>query len=538
MSTVSGHSVNGHLPVWHMDVAHQHSGGKKRVDTRITLWRPINGSTDWVIEKRLDDLGGSTLAALAVRNEKQTIRTLMDRGLPCAPLVEWQPGNEEVLAVFTRYAGASVEEAMRHSLPPFDYAALTAATLEAADQYARANVLVYDFSARNAAVALTGIVEGHLLPDQVVMLDHAHTVCAGGAEHRPFPYIGIQPAACPELAALLLQDVRRPIRQQVPDCPVDTLDELRALPPEQRSFWMSRLKSPAAGGALDRGELNIAAILQSLFAYSLLELLRRHQDSNHPPLPSQRLHPNAVAFLLANQQVLQRMNHPDPQQRFASLGEAAAAWRAGAGTRPANRTALKLVPPSGGPIEGASQPETAPPDLETASVEPTAWSRWTAATPTPDSVRTEARSKLSWSALSANWRAQSDLRRAAALLACTVLLAVPAATGWVRLPTPQSLAAMQSRTELDALARALAGPAGQRSLALQQLTRFASEGTDPAARQRAAQILKAEWRRLAGLLASDLWGQPLQPTEVRERALAEVQRLAALGVPEAKALVR
>lgn len=550
--------LQGHQVFWHMDVAHLHSDGRKRIDTRITLWRPIDGGRDWVIEKRLHELDGSTLARLSVANEKQMIGYLMERGLPCAAQLDARAsgrwlGMDDPYAVYTRYAGASVEELFRHPLCRFEHAQLLAAMLEAAARYARAGVMLYDFSVRNAGVPLSRITEGKLLFDDLALFDHSHSVHSGGAGERPFPFIGIPSAACPELAALLRQDQRRSLREQVPDCPVDSLEALGALPAPQRQHWMQRLKSPAAGGALDRGELNIEAALQSLLGWNLLELLR-----SHPALPSQRLHESAVSFLRQARPLLERMNAADPAERFASLHEAAAAWRALGGLRPTQLSDVKLVPPSGGPIDGASQPQTAPPERETLPPDaptlagdrgtgstPPAWSHWRASGGRGDGASpgaapgTVARAKSRLDSLHAGWQRQSRGHRAAIFLGCTVLLAIPGLGGWVHAPTARSLAWQQERVQLAQLARNLtqAVQRDERGQALRQLLRIAADGAAPASQQ-AKRLLQSEWKQLSRLLSTDLLGRPLQGAAVRQKALAEVQLWADHGHPEAQALVR
>ena len=504
---------------WSFDVSHRHARLGVVIDTYITLWRRDHLSAvkpRWVIEKRLRELGGSTLAALAVADERNAVQVLARLELPCAKLVEWQGelGGCDPYALYTEYVGPSLEEVLRHPLPESDYKLLLAAVLEAAARYADARVLPVDFKIDNVGCGLTDGLQGHLDLRQVRLFDHRHTVVGGKARSRPWPFIGLPEGSPPEVVLLLQEDTRRDLREQAPGCPVRSFEQLRRLSVEHQTFWMTQLKSPALGGALDDGSLNLHGALQCMLANSLLALLRRHETPGAQVLPSRRLHPDALAFVQALRPVLLKMNSARAAERFDTLMLAAAAVRAGVAPQHTSSGILRLRHPGSTAMEGASQPFTEPAagfstDVPALPGTPSTWARWTQAGRN-HGLATAALRRTRWSAALAG-----------------ALLTAPLLMGWVRtdgqariprllleapqLPGAQNLAPVEEAT-------------------LQRWMEGFRQTRDPGLREQADELLERYCNRLARRLAADLTGRPLYPPEVRAAALRERQRMAGQGV--------
>lgn len=507
---------------WSFDVSHHHARLGPVIDTYITLWRidsPSGGKSRWVIEKRLRELGGSTLAALAVVDERKAVQELTRLELPCARLADWkrEPGGVDPYAVYTEYAGPSLEEVLRHPLPQADYRLLVAAVLEAVARYACARVLPVDFKIDNVGCALTNDLQGHLDLAQVRLFDHRHTMFGGQARLRPWPFIGLPEGSPPEVVVLLREDTRRDLREQAPGCPVRTLELLRQLPLEQQTSWMSQLKSPALGGALDDGSLDLHRALQCMLAHSLLALLRRHETPSAQVLPSRRLHPEALAFLQALRPVLLRMNAARACERFDTLELAAAAVRNGLAPQRLSSGILRLRRPGSAAMEGASQPltelaedlSTDPPAVPNVSDMPAAWARW------PLSGRRHGLDK------------EMLVRKRWCVALAAALLTSPLLMGWVRISADfQTPPLWHGARQLPGAQRV--APIDEATL--QRWLEASRQPKDPRMREQADELLAAHCSRLALGMAVDLVGRPLYPPESRMAGQRERQRLAALGV--------
>ncbi len=504
---------------WQFDVSHRHARLGLVIDTHITLWRcdePKTGGPRWVIEKRLRELSGSTLAALAVADERKAVQELTRLGLPCARLADWrgEPGGLDPYALYTEYVGPSLEEVMRHPLPEADYRLLLAAVLEAAAKYADARVLPVDFKIDNVGCALSGGLQGQLDLQSVRLFDHRHTVVGGEARLKPWPFIGLPEGSPPEVMDLLLADTRRDLSEQAQGCPARTLDQLRLLPVEQQTLWMAQLKSPALGGALDDGSLDLHRALQCMLAHSLLAQLRRHETQGAKLLPSRRLHPDAVAFLQALRPVLMRMNAARVAERFETLLVAAEAVRQGLSASPLSSGIVRLKPPSALVMEGASQPFTEPPSTqfstEEVSVTPSTWAHWTLAAGRSHELVAGLSQRTRWSAVLA-----------------AAMLTIPLLTGWVNIETEEVTPSLPTEGLHLPGAQGLA-PVSEATL--QEWVRAYRQTRDAALREKADEYLRRYCGRLARSLASGLGGTPLHPPQARSAARRERQRLAGQGV--------
>lgn len=531
--------------VWHFDVRHkqQNSDPQKtaaqEIDTRITLWKSKNPSGNtWVVEKRLFEMPGN-LAALTVHEEKHIIKTLMEMGLPCAELAPWRDtlGGNDPYALFTRYVGPSPEELFRHRLVDDEYAATMAAHINALVPYRDARVLLTDAGARQYGIALSETRMGQILFKQCKPLDHAHDVIAEGAANRRWPYLGLKMEAAPELVALLEKDTHLSMSTPIPGCPATSWAAMKQLPPNERTHWMLQLKSPNLGGALENGELNIDAALQSLLAFSWKELLVSNL------VPSRRLHPNAVAFLEKRRRLLDKMNHPDPLQRYESLEAAAAAWLDGKDMPETSTTRIVLLTPGTEPVEGASMPDTLLPHSggfdgffkweEAGSPDqgqdfdgngqgwgPQSW---------PDNRLSEATATAS-----VIWSSTPRLRLLTYTVVTCAALVWLLATGLVREPTPQLLRQADELEQLDRIELMLKRPgAPEQKQAVKSLMQLQASAASESVRQRAKEVLDEQWAAVINQVPLAIDGRHIRSLDQRKKTLDTVRAWATIGYPKA-----
>lgn len=505
---------------WRFPVQHRYAAGNWRVDTEICVFKPKLGvgkasNRPWVVTKKMMELDGSTLAALAISQEKTVLRRLTALGLPCAQLVDDWAGFADPYTIATEFAGISGEEVFKHALPDADYAATIAALLLATQRFAVVGVLAVDHSVRNVCIVLSEGSQGQLCFEQASLIDHRHSVISDGkAAHEPFPPIGLPPGASPELEALLWADIRRAMPA---GCPVGRYAELASLPSAERCRWQALLTSPALGGALDRGELRIDLCMQSLLAHSLLDLMQRGTGADR--LPSQRLHPQAAAYLARQRGFLTRMNNPDPQQRYPSLAAAAAAWLGGQPLP--NRSQGQLTMRAAAePMFGGSLPE--------------AWSS-APATPTFGPTRNVSARAQAW------WQGAPLLHRGVLLLGAGIVAMGVLVAGLVQDATAESLLKNQQLAQIKALNQMLLisqyTASADTPAALQQLMALRTAATDTEVQHKIDRLLAARWRLVAEQLLEDATGTPVHSAQQRARAWAAMAHWSALGWAPAQALL-
>ncbi len=351
--------------LWTLNIRHLHGRQGLVVDTHVSLHRSDEPASRLLICKTLDEIPGHLPPpALMVSEERAAITRLQSKGLPCVALVgEDVTGPQGPYALWTEYAGPSVQEVFRHALPQADYGHLLHAVMRTYAAFAAAGELPLDAVQRNVLVQLSHQNEGHLMFDAVRSVDHAHTIGAGHAAGSRSPFIKMEDGSAPEIADLLRKDRERPLPQQAPGCPFASLADLRLRSAAEQAFWLERMDSPFLGGALDRGELDLGRAIQSVFATGLLSALRRQRMAGGADLlPSERWTTEALGYLDSMLPVLQRMASSRPQDRFPSLQDAGLALAAGLPLPRQSTGRIQLIPPQGETVLGGSQPETEAPD--------------------------------------------------------------------------------------------------------------------------------------------------------------------------------
>ncbi|MEQ1805152.1 MAG: hypothetical protein ABL900_07210 [Burkholderiaceae bacterium] len=518
---------------WQFPVRHEHFNGTRqmRVDTVLTLWEAKGGSDTatlpHVMEKRLIDLP-DVLATLAVAEERANIRRLTAMKMPCARLVQGVAGfdNDDPLAIYTEYVGPSLDEVFRHALTDDEFANVCAAYFEGLAAYAEKGVFLIDISPRNACVALSHGLRGRIEFPRIKFIDHRHTRFAGNASQHPWPDLGLKEGSLPEGDRLLAADVAADLSDLVPGCPVSRWADLRHLPQQERSHWAARLKSPALGGALDSGALNIDAASQSLAAFGLKELLLPTLSRSRQP------HPTARRFLESRIAILDRMNASSPEQRFPSLRAAAHAWLSGGGSMITSTTEIELRTPNA-PIDGASQPHPADRSgaRDSVGADQAASARRSSgaqhATHAPDGLKPTA----VWAHLWRGGRSQTTAGAILALLALAWILLASTA----RHPTPGLL--MESR-QLEHLARlerelSTARQGDHVRTTVSNIIQIQQTTQSSAVRRQAEHVLEVRWGALMRKLSVPLIDAQRMQGSQQARALSMVHAWAHAGFSKA-----
>lgn len=495
MSTASGTMPPRLVHLWTLNIRHLHGRQGLVVDTHVSLHRTEDPTGRLLICKTLDEIPGHLPPpALMVSEERAAIARLQSKGLPCVALVgEDATGPQGPYALWTEYAGPSVQEVFRHALPQADYGHLLHAVMRTYAAFAAAGELPLDSVQRNVLVQLSHQTEGHLLFDAVRSVDHAHTVGAGRAAGSRSPFIKMEDGSAPEIADLLRKDRERPLAQQAPGCPFDSLADLRLRSAAEQAFWLERMDSPFLGGALDRGALDLGRAIQSIFATGLLSALRRQQMAGGADLlPSERWTSEAMGYLDSMLPVLQRMASSRPQDRFPSLEDAGLALAAGLPLPRQSTGRIQLIPPQGETVLGGSQPETeAPDDFGPLEDLLTTTEAATGMVRPQDSSRTQP-DRWWTTARRANNRQANPWLGA---LAATVGLALLLWASWVPDPTPTSVAQARQLHELSNLQRRWRQQGDWQ--ALRVLVRLARTGGDTSAIQPVARrFVDSAWAEL------------------------------------------
>lgn len=504
--------IAGDLPgyerCWTIPIKHFQGKARGFVrDTMVSFWRPTSGSSPWIVEKQLLEAvdGCFPPAALSIAEEKANIAELTRRGAPCAQLA--QVGADDPYKVRTWYAGPMIPEILRHSLPNADYAAVFHAVLTCIEGFARVGCLLPDGVPRNFNMELTGIRHGHLRFGATKGIDHAKSLMRGGAGSRPWPSIGLLPGSAPEFVRLLRADVDRPLNEQVPGCPFASFDELRRQPESVQAHWASQLTSPALGSAIDDGTLDIAAAMQSIFAVALRDALGRQQSLAADLLPSERWHPDALAFVAGCRPIIDRMCSLEPADRYPSLHDAALAF----GPEPPELSigTLTLLTPGSDPVEGGSQPD----GLFPASTPQRLFDGLTEEGPHPDSH----------SDAPVRWPLTRPMPSRRALAVVGALALVFGAGGLVPAATSESVEAHQARQRLRALQ--LQWRRSRDRKALRAMVELAHGGAPKGAAGLAQAFLDQQWqavlRDLAAAIADDRPSTVVDPLKVRIREWSE-----------------
>jgi hypothetical protein len=364
--------------IWRMPIRRVFADKTMRIDTICTLFSSSDAPPEYYIEKQLLDVPGAT-PSYAVGQEKMKIRQIMSLGLPCAELfsrdVTAVKKEEESRILRTWYAGPSLEQLLTQDLRFDEYSSLIHAYLVVLSQYAKSGVFPIDTAPRNVCFERTQITAGAVNIKTCKLIDHRHTILKGSAAASPWPFLRLEKSSAPEVAALLADDQRIPIKQIAPNRPVTFWWDLASLPAEEQSQLLENINSPFLGGAVDTGALNIDAALQSIAAFEICKL--------RTGAASRRPHPSAQKFLKSFTHVLTKMNSEHPNQRYKNIDEAAQMWLANCQPLSKTLTQIYLKSPGNEPVEGASQPETQPPeayrptsDDRIVEIDATSWFRW------------------------------------------------------------------------------------------------------------------------------------------------------------------
>lgn len=253
---------------------------------------------------------GATLVAA----ERHLLKTLASQGLPIPTLVEHAASDPDTL--ITEYCGVSLASLLGASagqpeLTNAELGRIFSGCLRSAASLATAGVLPLDVAGGNIVVATkAGVMGGHLLLDRVYFVDHPMTMIKNGNQRRPAWLHPAMPRVAPELRAGLEED-HNEMRQSFASAglKMGSLEQMT-----QREFDLLRrlyaqFNAPQVlQGALNAGYVDPDRALQ----YSIGRELDRFVTLRSLDGTAQAV----VARLLA----------VDPNERFASLSEAAKQW--------------------------------------------------------------------------------------------------------------------------------------------------------------------------------------------------------------------
>lgn len=265
------------------------------------------------IVKALDLRLGPSIASL-LDHERAVLKMLGERGAPVPELVQAEsPGW-----LATRFSGLSLRVLAGLPGAPeqlrFDERlAAWVHFLRRAEAFVTAGALPIDLWDGNLVLPLARGTSGQVMPQDAVMIDHAHTVVTGMHLRRPV-MIGAQMGRiAPELRQYLEADqVAFMHAFRAADAPFpQTTAAVQDVEARSAQIFTAYDADQQVQQALDDGKLDIAAAMQYATAVAVERLL--------PMAP--------VAARQALFDVLRRMKAEQPQGRFASLSEASDALR-------------------------------------------------------------------------------------------------------------------------------------------------------------------------------------------------------------------
>jgi len=265
------------------------------------------------IVKALDLRLGPSVASL-LDHERDVLKLLGDRGAPVPQLVQTEaPGW-----LATRFGGLSLR--VLAGLPgapehlSFDERlAVWVHFLRRAEAFVTAGALPIDLWDGNIVLPLTRGVAGQVMPQDAVMIDHAHTVVTGMHLRRPVMIGAHMDRIAPELREFLEADQVRFVhafREANAPFP-QTTAAMHDLEARSAQIFTNYDADQQVQQALDDGKLDIAAAMQYAAAVAVERLLPMAPPAARQPL-----------F-----EVLRRMKAEAPQARFATLTEASEALR-------------------------------------------------------------------------------------------------------------------------------------------------------------------------------------------------------------------
>jgi hypothetical protein len=262
------------------------------------------------------DLGLVAYNKTLLEHERKTLGDLKDCGAPAPALIEM--GRSDWLV--TRFAGLSLQRLAHPGgvqgtspLRRFPFTEQLGAwvhLLRRLQIMADAGWLAIDLYEANVVVPLTEGTRGQLRLNEVVLIDHAHTVRAGMGMRRPAWLKCDLAYIAPELRDALQQDQER-MKQALAQAGAQAPGYSR-LPEDQdqhsRRVWAEYDAPQALQRLLDAGALSRDGAMQFAVATAINKLLHG--------VP-QRMDKRQLV------KVLGRMTEAIPSQRFASLTQAA-----------------------------------------------------------------------------------------------------------------------------------------------------------------------------------------------------------------------
>lgn len=265
------------------------------------------------IVKALDLRLGPSIASL-LDHERAVLQMLAERGAPVPALVQTEsPGW-----LATRFSGLSLRVLAGLPGAPehlrFDERlAAWVHFLRRAEAFVTAGALPIDLWDGNLVLPLTRGTSGQVMPQDAVMIDHAHTVVTGMHLRRPVMIGAHMDRIAPELRQYLEADQVAFIHAfRSADAPFpQTTAAVQDVEARSAQIFTAYDADQQVQQALDDGKLDIAAAMQFAAAVAVERLL--------PMAP-----PDARQALFT---VLRRMKAEQPQARFGSLTEASDALR-------------------------------------------------------------------------------------------------------------------------------------------------------------------------------------------------------------------
>lgn len=277
-----------------------------RPDTRFGWFRDCEGL--WFVKAM--DAAWAVHSSDFLHHERHMLEVLQRSGLPV-------PRPRKVIRsdwLVTPFAGLSLER-LRHeptssprALSTSERLSVWVHVLQQLNALAHQGILVVDLWAGNVLIPLTSGLHGQLRLHCPVLIDHAHTLQAGMAIHRPLWIDAAMTRLAPELRPTLRVDQMRMqehfLRKGLP-LP-NSLQSAEARSDAVRSAWAAYKVPQSLQSLLDAGLIDVDRAMQWAVGCAL-----RREDSPSGLLP-------CVAG------VSDRLCAVDPAERFASLADAAA----------------------------------------------------------------------------------------------------------------------------------------------------------------------------------------------------------------------